>query len=51
MHWINLAQDMDHWRYVVTTVVNLRVPQNVGKFFSSCTTGGYSRRAQLHGTS
>jgi hypothetical protein len=24
---------------------------NVGKFLSSCTTGGFSRRAQLHGVS
>jgi hypothetical protein len=29
--------------------VNLRVPQNVGKFLGSCTTDGFSRRAQLHG--
>jgi hypothetical protein len=32
----------------VNTVTNLRVPYNVGKFLSSCTTGGFSRRAQLH---
>jgi hypothetical protein len=25
-----------------------RVPQNAGKCLSSCTTGGFSRRAQLH---
>jgi hypothetical protein len=24
--WINLAQDMDQWRAVVKTVMNLRVP-------------------------
>jgi hypothetical protein len=26
----------------VNTVMNLRVPQNAGKFSSSCTTGGLS---------
>jgi hypothetical protein len=32
-------------------VMNLRVQQNVGKFLSNCTTGGFSRRAQLHAVS
>jgi hypothetical protein len=31
--------------------MNLRVPKNVGKFLSSCATGGFSRRTQLHGVS
>jgi hypothetical protein len=31
----------------VNTVMNLRVPKNVGKFLSRCTIGGFSRRAQL----
>jgi hypothetical protein len=35
----------------VNTVMNLRVPWNVGKFLSSWATGGFSRRAQLHGVS
>jgi len=26
MDWIELAQDMDRWRAVVSTVMNLRVP-------------------------
>jgi hypothetical protein len=47
--WVHLAQDRDQWMYVVNTVTNLRVPQNVGKFLSGCATGGCSRRAQLHG--
>jgi hypothetical protein len=28
--------------------MNLRVPQNAGKFFSGCTIGSFSRWAQLH---
>jgi hypothetical protein len=46
MDWIDLAQDRDQWSSLVNTVMNLRVPQNVGKFLSSCTTG-FSGRAQL----
>jgi hypothetical protein len=49
MDWINLAQGRDNWTAVVNTVMNLRVPQNDGKFSSCCTTGSLSRRAQLHG--
>jgi hypothetical protein len=35
MDWIDLAQDKDHWRTLVNTVMNLRVPYNFGKFLSS----------------
>jgi hypothetical protein len=48
MDWINLAQDKDPWQALVNMVMNLLVPQNAGKFFSSYTTGSFSRRAQLH---
>jgi hypothetical protein len=48
MDWIDLAQDMDQWMALVNMGINLRVPQNAGKFLSSCIIGGFSRRAQLH---
>jgi hypothetical protein len=48
MDWIDVAQDRDQWRTLVNTVMNLRVPLNPWKFLSSCTIGGFSRRAQLH---
>jgi hypothetical protein len=31
----------------MNTVINLRVSKVAGKFFSGCTIGGFSRRAQL----
>jgi hypothetical protein len=49
MDWIGLAEDKYQWRALVNAVTNLRVPYNAGKFLSSRTTGGFSRRAQLHG--
>jgi hypothetical protein len=48
MDWINLAQDRDQRRAIVTTVMNLLVPLNAGKFLGSCTIDGFSRRAQFH---
>jgi hypothetical protein len=51
MDWIGLAQDRGQWRALVNTAMNLLVPYNSGKFLSCCTTGGLSRRAQLHGIS
>jgi hypothetical protein len=35
MNWIDLAQDQDQWRALVNTVMNRRVPHNLGKFLSS----------------
>jgi hypothetical protein len=48
MDWIDLAQDRNQRRVIVNTVMNLWVPQYVGKFLSGSTTDGFSRRAQLH---
>jgi hypothetical protein len=41
MDWIDLAQDMDQCSTLMNAVMKLRVPQNGGKFLSSCTTGGF----------
>jgi hypothetical protein len=48
MVWIDLTHDRDKWRALVNKVMNLRVPYYPGKFLTSCTAGGFSRRAQLH---
>jgi hypothetical protein len=47
MDLIDLAQDRDQWKALVDTVMNLRVPENAGKFLNGCTIGRFSRRAQL----
>jgi hypothetical protein len=51
MDWIDLAQDKGRWRALVNTIMDIRVPQNAGKHLSSCATGGFSRKAQLHESS
>jgi hypothetical protein len=46
MDWIDLAQDPDQRRTLANTVMNIRVL--AGKFLSSYTIGGFSRRVHLH---
>jgi hypothetical protein len=47
MDWSYLDQDWDQWRALMNTVKIIRFPLNAGKFLSSCTTDGFSRRVQL----
>jgi hypothetical protein len=49
MDWMDLAQDRDQWRTLANMEMNLQVSENIGKFLSSCATGGFSRMAELHG--
>jgi hypothetical protein len=51
MDWIGLAQDRDRWRTLVSAVMNVQVPWNVGNFLTSCKPVSCSRRTLHRGVS
>ena len=51
MDWIGLAQDIDRWWTLVSALMNLRVPWNVGDFLTTCKPVSFSRRTLHHGVS
>jgi hypothetical protein len=48
MDWIELAQDRDQWRALGGHGNEPSDSIKCWEFLSSCTVGGFSRRAQLH---
>ena len=49
--WMELAQDRDRWRSLVSTVMNLRVPKMRGISRLAAEPVSFSRRTLLHGVS
>jgi hypothetical protein len=40
MEWIEETQDRDQWKFLVNTIINLRVPKIIWKSLSNRGTGG-----------
>ena len=49
--WMELAQDRDRWRTLVSTLMNLRVPKMRGISWLAAEPVSFSRRTLLHGVS
>jgi hypothetical protein len=49
MDLVDVAQDRNRWRALVNALMNLRVPQNLGNFLTSCKLTSFSRTTLLHG--
>ena len=49
--WMELAQDRDRWRELVSMARNLRVPKMRGISWLAAETVSFSRRTLLHGVS
>jgi hypothetical protein len=48
MDWIELDQDRDRWRVLVSAVINLWVPLCPGNFLTNYKPVSFSRRTLLH---